>query len=116
MDLPVTQSEDQFQAECFQWHWNNRPNERGLLFHVNQKARNQIEGNRFKAMGVVPGVSDLIYLIGPTFIEMKTEKGTQSDDQKRFQRIVEGLGYRYVICRPPISNFISLFANLTSGA
>ena|SRR6188768_3841472 len=91
--------EDQLQAECFQWHWNNFPNERGMLFHVNQKARNAIEGNRMKAIGVVPGVSDLIYLRGPVFIEMKTEVGTQSDDQKRFEAIATRLGYKYVICR-----------------
>lgn len=55
-------TEDNLQATIFQWHWNNRPSERGQLFHVNQKARNAIEGNRMKAMGVVPGVSDLIYI------------------------------------------------------
>lgn len=86
--------------------------ERGLLFHVNQKARNAIEGNHNKAKGVVPGVSDLIYLrhisIGPLYIEMKTEDGIQSKDQERFQKLVESLGYTYVICRPPLSNFIPL--------
>ncbi len=111
MKLPVTefeQSEDQIQSACFLWHWNNRREERGLLFHVNQKARNKIEGNRMKAMGVVPGVSDLIYLVGPTFIEMKTPIGTQSKEQKRFQSLVESLGYRYVICRS-LEEFKPLF-------
>lgn len=112
MILP--KSEDQLQAECFQWHWNTYPNERGRLFHVNQKARNAIEGNRMKAMGVVPGVSDLIYLTatGPIFIEMKTETGTQSKEQKAFQAIVEGLGFRYVICRS-LTEFQSIFCHLT---
>jgi|SRR5690349_7308036 len=91
--------EDTLQSTCFQWHWNELPHERGMLFHVNQKARNQIEGNRMKVMGVVAGVSDLIYLRGPTFIEMKTEIGIQSKDQERFEAIVTSLGYRYVICR-----------------
>jgi len=92
-------SEDQLQSTCFQWHWNNYPAERGMLFHVNQKARNSIEGNRMKAMGVVPGVSDMIYLKGPVFIEMKTEDGKQSPDQRRFEDLVTTLGYKYVICR-----------------
>src|SRR6187399_2254392 len=92
-------SEDQLQSTCFQWHWNTYPHERGMLFHVNQKARNAIEGNRMKAMGVVAGVSDLIYLKGPLFIEMKNETGTQSNEQKNFERIVTKLGYKYVICR-----------------
>lgn len=94
-------TEDKLQSKCFQWHWNTFPKERGRLFHVNQKARNAIEGNRMKAMGVVPGVSDLIYLTpqGPVFIEMKTEVGTQSPAQKEFQAIVTGLGFAYHICR-----------------
>lgn len=99
MQLPVTLSEDQLQSTCFQWHWNNLPEERGMLFHVNQKARNKIEGNRFKAMGVVPGVSDMIYLRKLTFIEMKTEDGKQSKEQKEFEILVTSLGYVYVICR-----------------
>lgn len=105
-------SEDQLQGQCFQWHWNTFPDQRGLLFHVNQKARNAIEGNRMKAMGVVPGVSDLIYLRGPLFIEMKTETGVQSKDQQRFQSLVESLGYRYVICRS-FEQFQQLFAHPT---
>jgi len=94
-------TEDKLQSKCFQWHWNTFPKERGRLFHVNQKARNAIEGNRMKAMGVVPGVSDLIYLTpqGPVFIEMKTESGTQSGDQVKFQQLVESFGFKYIICR-----------------
>lgn len=92
-------SEDQLQSNCFQWHWNNYPHERGMLFHVNQKARNPIEGNRMKAMGVVPGVSDMIYLKGPVFIEMKSQDGRQSPDQILFEGVVTKLGYRYVIVR-----------------
>lgn len=95
-------SEDQLQAQIFQWHWNNRPQERRLLFHVNNKARNKIEGAKFKAMGVVSGVSDLIYLKPggiPIFIELKTETGTQSPDQKQWELQVRASGYHYVIVR-----------------
>jgi hypothetical protein len=110
MQLPVTESEEQLQTACFIWHWNNRPAERRRLFHVNQKARNAIEGNRMKAMGVVPGVSDLIYLSpsGPVFIEMKTDTGTQSKEQREFQALVESLGYQYIISRS-LAHFQSLF-------
>jgi hypothetical protein len=105
----VTQGEDQLQGQIFQWHWNNRPRERGLLFHVNNKARNAIEGNRFKAMGVIPGVSDLIYLKPggkPLFIELKTETGSQSGPQKDWQAAIEVAGYRYIICRS-LAEFIT---------
>lgn len=97
----LTQTEDNLQSTCFQWHWNNFPAERRKLFHVNQKARNAIEGNRMKAMGVVPGVSDLIYLssAGPVFIEMKSETGTQTKEQKEFETMVTAMGYKYFICR-----------------
>lgn len=95
-------NELQLQAEIFKWHWNNHPKERGLLFHVNNKARNRIEGNKFKAMGVIPGVSDLIYLRPggkPIFIELKTDEGSQSPAQKDWQKAVQGVGYDYRICR-----------------
>ncbi len=103
-------SEDQLQSTCFQWHWNNYQGERGMLFHVNQKARNAIEGNRMKAMGVVPGVSDMIYLKGPVFIEMKTIDGKQSPDQKRFESLVTSLGFKYVIVRT-FEQFTQLILN-----
>ena len=95
-------SEDQLQAEIFLWHWNNMPQERGLLFHVNQKARNAIEGNRMKAMGVIPGPSDLIYLKPggkPVLMELKTDNGVQSPAQKQWQATVEAAGYEYFIIR-----------------
>ena len=103
-------SESQLQAQIFQWHWNNVPAERGLLFHVNNKARNAIEGNRFKAMGVIAGVSDLIYLKPgglPILIELKTETGTQSHEQRKWEIAVKAAGYSYLICRS-IADFITL--------
>jgi hypothetical protein len=30
---------------------------------------------------------------------MKTEKGRQTDEQKRWQELVERVGYQYVVCR-----------------
>jgi len=98
----VTQSEDQLQAAIFQHHWNNFPEQRRLLFHVNNKARNRIEGAHMKAKGVVPGVSDLIYLRPggkPVLMELKTDTGAQSDEQIEWQEAVEAAGYEYVIVR-----------------
>lgn len=94
-------SEEQLQGLIFQHHWNNFPAERGRLFHVNQKARNAIEGNRLKAIGVVPGISDLVYLLPGTvaWLELKTETGIQSTEQRRFETLVTSLGMRYQIIR-----------------
>jgi hypothetical protein len=94
-------TEDQLQAQCFQWHWNSFPHLRGTLFHVNQKAKDSREGNKMKAMGVVPGVADFCNLTPGSvrWIEMKTEIGVQSGEQKRFQALVESLGMEYHIIR-----------------
>ncbi len=93
-------SETALQSACFLEHWNSRPNERGRLFHVNQKARNIIEGNRMKAMGVVKGVSDMIYLSHGgkcLFLEFKIPGGKQSPDQVKFQKMAQDLGFEYII-------------------
>ena len=103
-------TEAQLHAQNFQYHWNNYPAERGLLFHVNNKARNKIEGNRFKAMGVIPGVSDLVYLKPggvPVFIELKTETGLQSKIQKDWEMTVKLAGYDYRIVKT-LQDFIEI--------
>lgn len=94
-------SEQQLQATCFQWHWNNFPKERGTLFHVQNNSSSRVLGNKRKAVGVVSGVSDLILILcgRVVFIEMKTETGTQSTSQKEFQSKVKELGHKYVVIR-----------------
>lgn len=102
MENQQNNEEERLQAECFQWHWGTFPKLRRTVFHVQQKARNKIEGSRFKAIGVVKGPSDLIMICPKKtiYIEMKTETGTQSDEQKDFQRQVEDFGCQeYYICR-----------------
>jgi hypothetical protein len=48
-----------------------------------------------------PGGADLIGLYGGKFVavEIKTPTGRQSDDQKRFQQLIEAKGGEYVILR-----------------
>lgn len=102
MENQQNNEEERLQAECFQWHWGTFPQLRRTVFHVQQKARNKIEGSRFKAIGVVKGPSDLIMICPKKtiYIEMKTETGTQSEEQKDFQRQVEEFGCQeYYICR-----------------
>ena len=57
-----------------------------------------------KAEGITAGVSDLILNIpsvrySQLAIEMKDEKGKQSDAQKRYQRYAVAAGIKYVVCR-----------------
>lgn len=95
-------SEAAIQAEIFQWHWNNRPGERGLLFMIHNNAVNRVQGAQLKAQGMVPGVSDLAYLAPdgrPVMIEVKKPGGSQSPAQKKWEELVRGVGYRYVVVR-----------------
>ena len=96
------QSEDRLQQICFLWHWNEYPDQRGLLFHVpNGGNRNAREGAKFKTMGVIPGVSDLIFLYDGVahFIELKNEKGVQSKRQKNWEALVKAERFPYYIVR-----------------
>ena len=65
---------------------------------------------KIKAEGALPGVSDLILLIARggyhgLLIEMKTDKGRQSEAQREWQRLIEADGYKYVVVRS-IEEFI----------
>ena len=101
MSQPSTKSELQIQAEAFQWFHNSFPAERGLLHANNNNSQNAIKGNQNKALGIVAGVSDMEYFKAGKmyFLEFKTEDGTQSAVQKRFQKVVEAEGATYLIIR-----------------
>lgn len=93
--------EFKLQSKCFLHHWNNYPDQRGLLFTVNNNATDSFQGAVMKAMGVVAGVSDMVFLHpdGAMLLEFKTEKGRQNDRQKWWQKQVETAGYQYIIIR-----------------
>lgn len=98
----MNREEDILQGQIVIWYSSQygRTHDK-CLFHVNNKAKNAIEGNRMKAMGVKTGVSDLALITseGTIYIELKTATGTQSKDQKEFQRQIESLGQKYYIVR-----------------
>lgn len=98
--------ESDLQIRCVKWFRITYPAFAFLLEHPHN------EGNGFNRMqqvianaeGVTKGVADLILHI-PTqdffslAIEMKTDKGKQSKEQKIFQRYFEAAGGKYVIVR-----------------
>jgi hypothetical protein len=94
-------TEQQLQAHCFTWHWNNCPEERGLLYMNHNNPRDARQGAQLKVMGMISGVADMTYLSksGPIFLEFKTATGRQTDRQKWWQSQVENAGYRYCIIR-----------------
>lgn len=98
----MSQTEEQMQSEVAIWFWNSFPDYRRMLFHVDNNSYNSIIGARKKALGVCQGPSDFIlvlYLGKVNFIEFKTDSGSQTPEQKDFQRKVEERGHEYTIVR-----------------
>lgn len=99
-------SEANIQSEFFEkikLFFPNLPDK--LIFAVpNGGSRHPAEAINLKKQGVKPGVADVILLIpkkgyASLCIEFKTASGTQSKEQKEFQKQVEGCGSKYVIVR-----------------
>jgi hypothetical protein len=94
------QSESKFQATCFQNHWNFYPQHRRRLFCINNNSQNALKGAINKAIGVVSGVSDMIYLKPNgkvSFLEFKIPGGYQSEKQKQWEVLCKELGHEYVL-------------------
>ena len=88
------------QQACVRWFRLEYP--RCLIFSVpNGGSRNAIEAANLKKEGALAGASDLICVADHKvlFVEMKSKKGRQRETQKEFQRRVEILGFKYVVCR-----------------
>lgn len=58
----MSMTHEQLIAECFQWHWNEFPWERRMLYGVNNNSKDWMEGAKNKAKGVVAGVLDFCYI------------------------------------------------------
>ena len=100
-------TEDQLQQKIVM-DFNNRfclknMKSRAIIFAVpNGGTRNIIEAKKLKATGVLSGVSDLICITQKKeifFLELKTQKGVQSDSQKEFEKRITDLGYKYVLIK-----------------
>lgn len=91
--------EDVLQKNCVKWFALQYPKLKGLLFHVpNGGYRSPREGKKFKLMGVVAGVPDLLLLYHSRLfaIELKAKKGRLSDSQKLLHPIWNDHLVKYV--------------------
>lgn len=98
----TTYAESALQARCVAWFEKEYPTRVGTLFHVpNEGKKNVRSGARWKALGGVAGVADLILLtLGKcVFFELKSPKGYLSEKQKQWRELVRSLGYPYYVIR-----------------
>ena len=72
-----------------------------LLAIPNEARRNVRTGAIMKAMGMLSGASDLIFIHKGNvyFFEVKTDKGKQTDTQKEFEKRVIEQGFKYFVIR-----------------
>lgn len=97
--------EDQLQKSIIRYWDLKYPNMKLRLVCVpNGGKRNAVEAAKLKQMGVRAGFPDLILLIQNIHhpfmgIELKAEKGRQSEHQKDYQNEFERIGAKYVVVR-----------------
>lgn len=98
-------SEDQIQRTVVQYlnlhavPFFHPPNGLYLRGSAGQRAQ-QIA--KFKKLGMSPGVPDLVFPKegGKTaWVEMKTAKGSLSDNQKQWRDTLQALGHEWALCR-----------------
>ena len=114
---PRKNDESKIQQSFIRWFSLQYSKLYKLLFAIpNGGKRSKITASIMKSEGQKRGVADLflsipkrtysdIEYINCLYIETKTEDGTQSKEQKEFQKAVESQGYQYTICRS-IEEFI----------
>ena len=105
--------ESRLQIACVRWFRYQYKDIERLFFAVpNGGQRNKVTGKILKDEGVRAGVADLILQIprkgfSSLSIEMKTEDGRQSVEQKKYQESLEKNGGKYVVCRS-FEEFVSI--------
>lgn len=110
--------ESRLQQQCVAWFRAQYPQYAMLLTHPINEGSGHSEADRrrqgiHKAEGAVAGVPDLLLFMPAVIaggdndglmchglgIEMKTRKGSQSQEQKDYQKMFENAGYWYAIVR-----------------
>jgi hypothetical protein len=107
-------SESKLQQSMVKWFRYKYP-EYTLMAIPNGHKRNAITGAILKREGVVAGVSDLFLMkankdFHGLWIEVKLDKGKQSESQKEFEVKALREGYSYVICKST-DHFIEVVTN-----
>jgi hypothetical protein len=94
-------SEARIQQEIVMFFNNEYPELRGCLCYNNNNSVGGLRGKLNKFLGVVKGRSDMVlyYKSFSVMIELKTEKGRQSDSQRAWQYLMQKQGFEYYVVR-----------------
>jgi hypothetical protein len=94
-------SEQAIQQFCVNWFNNRYPKFRGLLCYNLNNSKNKVTGAINQSLGLVKGRSDLVfyYCSKAYMIELKTDRGRQTAEQKQWQSQIESFGFEYYIIR-----------------
>lgn len=98
-------SESKIQQQIIQFYRNTyclkHHTPRCVIFSVPNESKSKQETLQKMAIGMMPGVSDVVIVREREviFVEVKTPTGRQSPSQKEFQNAVESLGFRYLLVR-----------------
>lgn len=101
----MKKAEDRVQQEIVFWFRNTYctklSSPRCSIFSVPNERKNTRELMQLMQMGLLPGVSDLIVCVPSRviFVEVKTETGTQQQNQRDFQEVITRLGLTYILVR-----------------
>lgn len=112
--------ESQLQIECVNWYRHEFPRQANLLFSIpNGGLRNIRTARTMKAEGTRAGVSDLFFMkshpkYAGLWIEMKSEKGVLSAEQREFHHDAIANGYAVAVCRS-IDEFKSEIKSYLAG-
>lgn len=94
--------EEALQRTVIQW-LNLQIGNRCIFYHCpNGEARSKGTGGVLKAMGVMPGVADLCFVLPSgqaAFIELKVGENQQTDTQILFEEQCHRMGAHYEVCR-----------------
>lgn len=102
-----SREEDRLQITCRVWFDLQHKDLSILLHHSPNEGilvKRASDGAKRKAMGVRAGFPDFIFLKSNRFypylaIELKTQKGKQSEHQIAYQKAIEANGGKYVVVR-----------------
>ena len=120
-------NENQHQALVVKWSQQeairSKWPELKLLFHIpNERICSVQQGANLKRMGVKRGVPDLCMPVARgayhgLFIEMKTESGTATSDQKWWGDQLKAQGYMWAVCKGWESavKLLEIYLNLPGG-